>query len=335
MKTITKSEIMSQQLSKATYNGQDIQPNLNRPNICMGIGMWSAKDKLSIGLPVDVMQMLLAATILSGQIAETHPGTRPKLIILIADGMAIREGADPAEVKDLVAKYQKCLESLLNLLKMQESSQLLLASQVEGLTEYQTVLDDTKQNSNMQALISDIQHYNYILTQTALISYLEEHEKVGVKVGWLCEGSAKELEHGMTAAALKNWDELKFDRLRSQICCSSTMQYLYTKAGLKQTGNGKNISISEGCPYTAYPNDNRYIMQNSGSNNCIVKNISKKIAQHWSRVAEVCSVLSYREIDLLPANIIPPDAIKKNNNVATVTNILNYWVNVGCAGISL
>jgi len=290
MKTITKSEIMSQQLSKATYNGQDIQPNLNRPNICMGIGMWSAKDKLSIGLPVDVMQMLLAATILSGQIAETHPGTRPKLIILIADGMAIREGADPAEVKDLVAKYQKCLESLLNLLKMQESSQLLLASQVEGLTEYQTVLD---------------------------------------------EGSAKELEHGMTAAALKNWDELKFDRLRSQICCSSTMQYLYTKAGLKQTGNGKNISISEGCPYTAYPNDNRYIMQNSGSNNCIVKNISKKIAQHWSRVAEVCSVLSYREIDLLPANIIPPDAIKKNNNVATVTNILNYWVNVGCAGISL
>ena len=64
----------------------------------MGIGLWSKKDGLSIGLPVDIMQMLIPARFFQQEFAKSNPGKSPKVYLLIADSMAIDEGADRGAV---------------------------------------------------------------------------------------------------------------------------------------------------------------------------------------------------------------------------------------------
>jgi hypothetical protein len=73
--SINTSEILSQGLSLLTYNGNNIvTPRDNHLNIFMGIGLWSVRDGLSEGLPIDIMQMLLSATIMRSQILEANLG---------------------------------------------------------------------------------------------------------------------------------------------------------------------------------------------------------------------------------------------------------------------
>lgn len=149
---------------------------------------------------------------------------------------------------------------------------------------------------------------------------------VGIKVGWICAESSKQLEGRISAQSLKNWDELKFDRWYEEICLDSNMQYLYTKAGLKQSGKEKNISVSEGCPYTAYSKDRRYIVQTQGKKDiktvCLIQKI---VAAHWKGVAEVCS--SLMQAGVMKSTLLPEDCIKKSNVIATVYNMLNHWTN--------
>src|ERR1700733_12668748 len=93
------SETLTQGLSLLTYNGDNIiTPKDNQLNIFMGIGLWSVRDGLSEGLPIDVMQMLLSATMMRSQILEANRGKSSKIIVLIADSMAVREGADKERV---------------------------------------------------------------------------------------------------------------------------------------------------------------------------------------------------------------------------------------------
>lgn len=324
---INISEILTQGLSLLTYNGNKITTPKDQLNIFMGIGLWSVRDRLSEGLPVDVMLMLLSATIMRSQIREANRGKSSKVIILIADSMAVREGADKEKVSQLVRIYKKSLEALLDLLNIKESSDIILSSELESSKQYEEALESVEDSSIVKQLkIEDETHYAYIRTQTAITRYMNKYGHVGIKVGWICAESSKQLNDRVSPQFLKQWDELKFDRWCGAIFRDSTMQYLYAKAGLKQPGYDKGVSVSEGCPYTAYPGDQRYIVQTQNKRDIkTICPIQKRVATHWKGVAEVCSSLI--QAHLVNSALLPEDCIKKSNAIATVYNMLNHLAN--------
>lgn len=326
--SINTSKTLSQGLSLLTYNGNSIiTPKKNQLNIFMGIGLWSVRDGLSEGLPIDVMQMLLSATIMRSQIMDANRGKSSKIIILIADSMAIREGADKEKASQLVQVYKKSLEPLLELLSIKGSSEIILSSELESCSQYQEVLELIENSRIVKQLkVEDEVHYAYVRTQTAITHYMNKYGHAGIKVGWICTESSKQLNGRVSAQSLKQWDELKFDRWCKEICEDSTMQYLYAKAGLKQSGKEKNVSVSEGCPYTAYSKDQRYIVRTQDKKDIkTICPIQKKVATHWRGVAEVCSSLI--QARLVHGMLLPEDCIKKSNAIATVYNMLNHWAN--------
>lgn len=325
---INTAEVLSEGLSLLTYNWNSLATPKDHPlNIFMGIGLWSIKNGLSTGLPVDVMQMLLSAALMRSRILEANPGRSSKVIILIADSMAIREGAEEEKVSLLVRIYKKSLETLLDLLNEKESSEIVLSSELENSSVYHEVLQSIENSQILKQLKEeDEAHYAYIRTQAAMTRYMNIHEQVGVKVGWIFAESSQQLQSRAPAQCLKPWDELKFDRWCEEIYQDPTMQYLYTKAGLKQSGNDKKISVSEGCPYTAYPRDQRYIVSIPNMKDIkIICPIQKRTASHWKGVAEVCSKLI--KARLVHQELLPENCIKNSNLIGTVYNMLNHWAN--------
>lgn len=321
-------ETLSQSLSLLTYNGNSIvTPRDNHLNIFMGIGLWSVRDGLSEGLPIDVMQMFLSATMMRSQILEANRGKSSKIIVLIADSMAVREGADREKVSQLVEIYKRSLRPLLDLLNLTESSEVIRLSELEICSQYQESLESVENSKIVKQLrVEDETHYAYVRTQTAITHYMNKYGHVGIKIGWICAESTKQLTGRVSAQSLKQWDELKFDRWCKEICEDSTMQYLYTKAGLKQSGKEKNISVSEGCPYTAYAKDQRYIIRTQDKKDIkTICPIQKKVAAQWKGIAEVCSSLI--QAGLAHRMLLPEDCIKKSNAIATVHNMLNHWAN--------
>lgn len=322
------NETLSQGLSLLTYNGNSIvTPRDNHLNIFMGIGLWSVRDGLSEGLPIDVMQMLLSAAIMRSQIMEANRGQSSKIIILIADSMAIREGAEKEKTSQIIQIYKKSLEPLLDLINIKESSEIILSSELERSSSYGEVLESVENSPIVKQLKEgDKTHYAYVRTQTAITRYMNIHGHAGIKVGWICAESSKQLKGPTTAQSLKQWDELKFDRWCEEICEGSNMQYLYAKAGLKQSGPDKSISVSEGCPYTAYPRDRRYVVNPQGKEDIkTICPIQKRVATHWKGIAEVCSNLM--QARLVHCALLPEDCIKKSNAIGTVYNMLNHWAN--------
>jgi hypothetical protein len=326
--TMNIREILSQDLSLLTYNENSVvTPRDNHLNIFMGIGLWSVRDGLSEGLPIDVMQMLLSATIMRSQILEANQGKSSKIIVLIADSMAVREGADKEKVSQLIEIYKRSLRPLLDLLNLTESSEIILSSELESCSQYEQVLESVENSQIAKQLkVEDEPHYSYVRTQIAITHYMNKYKHVGIKVGWICTESSKQLTGHVSAQSPKQWDELKFDRWCKEICEDSTMQYLYTKAGLKQSKKGNSISVSERCPYTAYSEDDRYIIQTQNKKDIkTICPIQKRVAAHWKGIAKVC--LNLIEARLVHCMLLPKDCIKKSNDIATVYNMLNHWAN--------
>lgn len=316
------NEVSKQGLNLLTYNGNTITIPKDKLNIYMGIGLWSVKDHLSEGLPIDVMQMLLSAALIRSQIMEANSAKPSKVILLIADSMAIREGAEKEKVLGLVQLYKKSLEPLLDLLNLKESSQFMLSSDLELSNDFQEV--HKLVGSLLQ--LEDKVHSSYIRNQTAITRYMNQYEHVGIKVGWICSDSSKQLEGQKPALSLKGWDELKFDRLCQEICLDFSMQYLYTRAGLKQSKENKHIVVKEGCPYTAYSKDQRYTIQTQDKKEIkTICPIQNSVTKHWIKVAQVCSEII--QSGLVKSSLLPKNCIQKSNDKSTVYNMLNYWTN--------
>lgn len=318
--------VISNSLSTLTYNADRIKLKDDQPNIYMGIGLWSVKDGLSEGLPVDVMHMLLTAALMRSKIEESTKQPS-KVIILIANSMAAKEGADEKKLAQIVKVYKRSLKTLLELLNIRECTEIVLSSQLEEDGGYKKALEEVEESPRVQKLkIEDEAHYKYIRTQTAITRYMDKHRNVGVKVGWLSGASINELNDSTQAQYLKNWDELKFDRWCDAICPDSTIQYVYAKSGKKQPKTGQHINIIDACPYTAYSKDQRYIVDLQGGRDIkTICPIQKQVVRHWQGVAEICEIL--QKADLVNANIIPTKCIDVNNTLKTVYNLLNHWSN--------
>ena len=328
--SISTQTILSDGLSLLTYNSHTIKPpEDDKLNIFMGIGLWSVRDGLSEGLPIDVMQMLLSMSMMRSKILEKNPEKSSKIIVLIADSMAAREGADEEEVSRLVEIYKRSLKPLLDLLNITKYSEVILSSQLEKCIKYQEALESIEDSEIIKQLkAEDPKHYAYVRTQTAITRYMNQYGDVGIKAGWICAESTRQLMGGVSAKSLTKWDELKFDRWCEEICPESTMQYLYAKAGLRQPGNGNHTNVSEGCPYTAYTKDRRYTVEPRLDNQRDIKTIcplSKTVSTRWRGVAEVCE--SLMQENLVSSSLLPKDCVRKNNVIATVYYMLNHWAN--------
>lgn len=336
MNIINTSEILAQSLDRLTYPANRIQvPRNTKLNLFMGIGIWSKMDGLSLGLPIDVMHMLLTATLLKSQIQLANPGKVSRIYLLIADSMALREGANKNKLNEMILIYKRCLSHLLKLLNLQDSTSIILSSDVESYPEYQDTLSSLEKTPTLQELKQDVAHYKYIRTQSAITHFMYSHRGVGVKIGWICAASSKQLgNYKIDPRLVMHWDELRFDNIYQMICPNSTLQYAYSKAGLRQRQiHERSVQVSEGCPYTAYEKDRRYVMQISQRKEiktiCFLKT---RVTRLWKGVAQLCSTL--RELNIINREILPPDCIEVNNNVATVYKMLNYWANISVVNLT-
>lgn len=324
--------ILSQSLASITYNGSSLNiPQDKKLNIYMGIGLWSARDGLSTNLPVDIMQMLLSAAVLRSQIREANPEKNSKVILLIADSMAVREGADRYKVAQIALVYQKAIAQLLDLLNLQECAEIILSSDLEASDKFRQT-HQLIESSDVIRSYTDETSRNYVCTQTAITHYFHTYRDVGVKVGWIMQSSSQKLKDPVIDEL--PWDELKFDRLHQIICRTSTIQCLYAKAGLKQKRTGQSVEVNEGCPYTAYENDFRMVVQlekqkeRAEAAALPVKSrqaVNKRIAKQWKEVAKVCSAL--KAMQIVSDRLLPDSCIVKNQDVKTVCNMLDHWSN--------
>lgn len=304
-------------LSVLTYNGNAlVAPKDNETNIYMGIGLWSAKNGLSEGLPIDVMQMLLSVTLI-----KAHLKKPSKIFLLIADSMAISEGADKEAVTRLVAIYKRSLEPLLELLNVLKSCEIILASELQASDQFKEVFRFVE---CAPAIIEKANH-NYFVTQTAITRYMQIYKGVGVKVGWIHAESKALIKGAVSAFGLAQLDELKFDRFFEEIFRTS-IQYVYAKAGMKQPVINAHPIVSEACPYTAFRLDQRYVVQTLNERSIkSVSPIQSRVAEQWKGVAETC--VGLMNAQLVSSSLLPKDCIKSRNAKATVYNMLNHWVN--------
>lgn len=329
MNRIDISDVLSQGLSQITYNGNGlVTPKDSRLNIFMGLGLWSMDHGLSEGLPIDVMSMLLSATLMRTKIMETNLGSSSKIILLLADSMAVREGAEKEKVLKVVEVYKKSLLPLLDLLNIKESSEFVLSSELETSQQYLEVVESIESSQVVQQLREeDEKHYAYIRTQTAIASYMNSYRQVGIKVGWIYADSESSICRSLSSQELKRWDELKFDRWCAEICKDVKMEYLYARAGVKQIRTGKSINLLEGCPYTAYATDQRYVIQTLAKKDITtIARVTKGVAARWHRVAEVCSGLMGSHI--VQGGLLPEGCLQKEHAINTVLNMLNHWINL-------
>lgn len=321
---MTLNNILSQGLDVITYNSNKIKIPKDKPHIYMGIGLYSKRDGLSEALPIDVMQMLLPAKMMSLQIKEANLGKPSRVIILIADSMAIREGAKQEQVSKLTEIYKKSLMCLLDLLDMTDDSEIVLSSELEKCTEYQKTFKSIENSEPVRLLkIKDPAHCAYIISQTANTICMNEYRNVGIKVGWIRAESNKQLNSCVSPESLKSWDELSFDLRCGAIRPDLKIQYLYTRAGLNQSRRGKYTNVSEGCPYTAY-HGARYVVRPGDKGNIITTyRLQKRVSKPWRRLAEVC--WSLMQENVVSNTLLPKDCIQKNHAIATVYNMLNHW----------
>jgi hypothetical protein len=302
-------EILSRSLVELTYNGEDLMRELRglRSNIYMGLGLWSKKNGLSQGLPVDVMQMLLPAAVLRQAMLEAHPLCDSRIIILIAESMAIREGANRDQVSKIVELYKKSLERLLEMLNIRQCTEIVLTSSIEQTTDFEAIrtsLEGKKTVKEMRR--KDPDHCIYQITQTAMSYYMHLNQNVGIKVGWSLNKAG-------------SWDEPRFDKVYAKIFPESNLKYLYVKAGVKLI----NADWRGGCPYTAFKDDSSCIVQIEGDakidrsycDQALVKN-------HWKGVAKLCSDLA--TASFVNASILPEDCIREDD-ISTIHRLLNHW----------
>ena len=313
-------------LSSLTYNGNEIRA-FKQPNLFLGIGLWSHAHKLSIGLPIDVMHLLLPIKLMQLKI-KSEEKTTPKLYILIADSMAEREGGAREEITLITSIYQRSLKKLLELLEM-EDSEIILSSILEESPQYKRLLARINEDVSIKSTIQP-SHYKYTVSQIAITILMQKEYEVGIKAGWLYEENQINLRSTIKAEALTLMDELKFDRWCEKYIetaeIDAPIQYLYGKAGLKQVelANGQ-IVTSEAPPYTAYANHRRYVVRTEPSKNPLFKP-TDRVYKRWKLVAEVCHDLVNE--NLVNKKLLPNNWRIKRNVKEAVMMMLDHWTNL-------
>lgn len=304
-------------LSLTTYNHQDINVSRTLCNIKVGLGMWSRRYGLSEGLPIDVIQMLLSAAAMRHKIIMANPGRDSKIYILIADSLAFEEGANPNKLNIVQNAYIDAINKILRLLKIDKHTEIILSSTLVHKVEFQQLVQELRTHTLFDKEVADGDHFHYMLQQTALTQFFHTHYQVGVKLGWIYKSTRVLLK---TFAPASKWDEYFFDYTHRTIFGNvNTLQYLYAKAGIKQTNEGQ---AEETVPYIGFKKDYRLFLTEPVTR---ISKIPKMVVTHWTGIANACKAMA--DVGLFGKELIPESIFHPRNNVATILNFINHLQN--------
>ena len=258
---------LSSLMSGITYNYDQINfiNGVQKGNLVLGVGLWSNVNKLSTGLPIDVLNVLLPSRVLLEKMHAVEP--KAKLLIILADNFALKLGAEERALSSMVKTYKTQLNVLLKYLKMDDKSQIISASEIQDTMDYKKIEEYVINNmQNSTGLSSDESYLYYLSAQTAIIRYVYEKLDVGIKISWIDLKSIKSLKEMDPYHVLKQWDELKFDALYNQVFQDNSLQYLYTKCGIGGIlqRNGE-IQVEYTPPYYSGSRHIKYMLGNTKS----------------------------------------------------------------------
>lgn len=161
--------------------------------VYMGIGLCT-RHRLAVGLPMDVLGMLLPAERLRVALGAEH------LVVLIADAHAMSNGFSLSEVAHRASSVARALLRIRSVLGWQHL-RLLRASRLQEEVGYQATLERIRSLAGAeQPGVGN----EYMFRQTADVAYL--HEALGglLKLGWTVDVDGE-------AGGYR--DEVAFDRL--------------------------------------------------------------------------------------------------------------------------
>lgn len=183
-----------------------------------------------------------------------------KVIVLVADSMALREGADLTKVGEIVELAKRALAFWSGKLRL--SLEVILSSEIERSEEYQALV------RSLEGEFTDLplEKQQYFLSQTANTIFLY-NQGVRVKLGWQMS------KRGVS-------DEGVFDERCAKTGRVPELQCLYAKAGLKKEGH------LEAPPYIALLGDERPRFGVSE-----FYPLTKRHVARWSSMFEVCAAL--------------------------------------------
>lgn len=211
---------------------QDIDDN--KINVFLGIGLWSKVHGLSLGLPIDVLLMLITADRLRNQM-DSGAGN---IYLLIADSLAMESISDcpGTTLGDVLIRRDQTIQiikQVCNTLKIKrviiEFSSIIAKD--EGYQKTEGIILSNEKYKNLvqkdKELGSTTQ--NYILKQTALVAFYSSMRNCGLKISWCHD--ARTINNGVNS---ETRDEPWFDAYYRQICGDSMpIGFVYTHSGMQ------------------------------------------------------------------------------------------------------
>lgn len=140
-----------------------------------GIGLCNGAPRLSAGLPIDVLSMVLCGEHITAS-----------KYILVADTHAVTNGFDAPSVNRLAQNYQETLQRAIENMGF-SGWYVLLASEIDSTSSYRDIL------CTIEA------HHDYIRRELTDMCWFNREHGVNIKLGWALNGS-------------KNSDEKSFDQ---------------------------------------------------------------------------------------------------------------------------
>ena len=171
-----------------------------------GVGLCNGSEhpQLSIGLPIDVLSMILLSELL-GQ----------RKYILIADTHAKTNGFSDEDVAETALKQMNILTHLIDNLGL-NNWEMMLASDIDTSPSYTAIFNSFEE------------HNLYFKREITDMMWFFREKDVHLKVGWALNGS-------------RNTDEVSFDRKFKDVF-GATISFIYTISG--RTFNPKKIRAS-------------------------------------------------------------------------------------------
>lgn len=246
----TSLENIYKEIGQTSSNGLPVlNIKISEPyNIVIGIGMWSKKYGISRGLPIDVLNMLLAAIAIQKECNKI--GIVSKIYILLADSLlldAVKKDLRYSEEKALqtVQYYEQTFCNLFRMLSI-ENVILIQSSKLEKEQNYNAIITDLEKNEKFVDISkNDPDHYKYFVAQTAIIKYFEGICGVKIKISWHCFGN--------------EYTELAFDKLYKSVLPEFDISFIYTLSGLaKEQGCTQGKS-----PYADYQGNEVVLLDNT------------------------------------------------------------------------
>lgn len=259
--------------------------DLSRSPDVLYFGIGGGYKRLSQGLPVDVLSMILV-----GDQLKKLNGIK-KCYILLADEITKTNPFDLAKLEKLFSSYKTILQKVIKGFGL-EDWEIVLQSSLIDHPVYQKNLKEVQEQVTDYHLALEVADIKSILVDCILNPELAGGH--GLKVGWFLEGKATR-------------DERSFDKLFEQVYPDKKVSFVYTVGGVRLFPV-KGCGVERMVPYICYYPERRILFSKdekvidkltaaarfyeehcTGSNFC-------KVLKYYEDLIEICN--KYVNLDL-------------------------------------